>query len=89
MAVQRLSISVTPDLQAQIRDAAAEAGVSVSTWLAQAAERAAKIQAGRRAVREYEYEAEHGPLPEEERREARRFLREAGILPAEDLKAAG
>jgi hypothetical protein len=87
MTVQRLSISVPPDLEAQIRDAAAEAGVSVSTWLAHAAEHAAKTQAGRRAVREYE--AEHGPLPEEERREARRFLREAGILPPEDLKATG
>jgi hypothetical protein len=87
MAVHRLSISVPPELAAQIRDAAAEAGVSVSTWLARAAEHAAKIQAGRRAVREYE--AEHGPLPEAERREARRFLREAGILPPADLKATG
>jgi len=42
MAVHRLSISVPPELVAQIRDAAAEAGVSVSTWLARAAEQAAK-----------------------------------------------
>jgi hypothetical protein len=86
MAVQRLSISVPPELEAQIRAAAQEAGVSVSTWLAQAAEHAAKIQAGQRAIREYE--AEEGPLPEQERQEARRFLREVGILPAEDLRAA-
>ncbi|HKF75911.1 MAG TPA: hypothetical protein VKF59_07190 [Candidatus Dormibacteraeota bacterium] len=87
MTVQRMSISVPPELEAQIRAAAREAGLSVSTWLAQAAEHAAKIQAGRRLIREYE--AEHGPLPQEERQEARRFLREVGILPAEDMRAAG
>lgn len=87
MAVHRLSISVPPELEAQIRAAADEAGVSVSTWLAQAAEHAAKIQAGRRAVEDFE--AEHGTLPEEQRLDARRFLREVGILPADDLRATG
>jgi hypothetical protein len=87
MTVHRLSISVPPELEAQIRAAADEAGVSVSTWLAQAAEHAAKIQAGRRAIEDFE--AEHGKLPEEQRLDARRFLREVGILPADDLGATG
>jgi hypothetical protein len=87
MAVQRLSISVPSELEAQIRAAAAESGVSVSTWLARAAEHAAKLQAGRRAIREYE--AEQGALSEGERMEARRFLRDVGILPAEERRAAG
>jgi hypothetical protein len=47
------------------------------------AEHAAKVQAGQRAIREYE--AESGPLSQEERREARRFLHEVGILPTEGL----
>jgi hypothetical protein len=86
MPVERLSISVPPELEAQIRAAAEESGLSVSTWLAQAAEHAAKLQAGRRAITEYE--AEQGPLPPELRREARQLLREVGILPREDIEAA-
>jgi hypothetical protein len=85
MSVRRLSISVPPEVEQSIRAAAAAAGLPVSAWLVRAAAHAAKIEAGRAAVREFE--AELGPLSEEDRREARRVLVEAGLL--EDVRAAG
>ena len=57
----------------------------VSAWLARAAARAAKIESGRGGVREFE--AEFGPLSDEERRSARRVLADAGLI--EDVRAAG
>lgn len=38
MAVERFSMTMDPDLGAAVRSAAARAGVSVSRWLADAAE---------------------------------------------------
>jgi hypothetical protein len=78
MGVRRLSISLPAEVEESVREAAAEAGLSVSAWLARAAEHAARIEAGRRAVREYE--AEHGPFTQEERDWARRVLEEHGVI---------
>ncbi len=60
MAVEKLSVSFTPGLVAAIRAAAAEEGVSVSMWLAGAAE----AKARRRNLREAldSFAAEHGAL---------------------------
>ena len=77
MGVRRLSISVAPEVEQNIRVAAAGAGLPVSTWLAQVATHAAVLEDGRRAVREYE--SEHGALSEVSRAEARRVLDELGI----------
>lgn len=81
MGVRRLSISVPVEVEESIRGAAAGAGLSVSAWLADVAARAALLEDGRRAVREHE--AEHGSLPPEERRRARRTLDALGVGAAE------
>lgn len=74
MAVRRLSVSLRPEVEERIREAAESAGLSISAWIAQAAERAAIVAAGRRAIRQFE--AEHGPPPEEAIEWADRVLRE-------------
>ena len=78
MGVRRLSISLAAEVEESVREAAAEAGLSVSAWLARAAERAAKLEAGRRAVAEFE--AENGPIPQEARDWARQVLEEHGLV---------
>jgi hypothetical protein len=94
VTVRKLSISVPSEVEETIKAAAAQAGVPVSAWLAEAAvEKAAAARAvaeGRAAARELivEYEAEFGPIPAEARDRARRALAEAGLL-GDELRAAG
>jgi hypothetical protein len=82
-----LSVTFAPELREAVREAADEAGLSLSEWLAQAAE--AKIRADgqarileeaererrRRGLREFpdEYRAEYGAFTEEEMARARRW----------------
>jgi hypothetical protein len=57
MAVRKKrSISMPPDLDAEIAEAAAQAGVSYSAWLADTARREFTIRAGLAAVSEFEHE---------------------------------
>ncbi|MBC6456727.1 hypothetical protein [Actinomadura sp. HBU206391] len=92
MTVQKLSISVPPEIVETIRAAAAEAGKPVSAWLAEAAVEKAHLATlhakGRAAARELvtEYEDERGELPEVSRQRAREFLMEAGPLDDEPLR---
>jgi hypothetical protein len=59
MAVRRKrSISMPPDLDAEIAAAAEQAGMSYSAWLADAARKEFTIRAGLAAVSEFE--REHG-----------------------------
>jgi hypothetical protein len=81
MGVRRLSISLPAGVEESVRQAAEEAGLSVSAWLARAAERAARLEAGRRAISEFE--AEHGPIPQEGLDWADRVLREHGVIGSE------
>jgi hypothetical protein len=61
MAVRKKrSISIPPDLDAEIAAAAHDAGMSYSAWIAQTARKEFIIQAGLDAVSQYE--AEHGPF---------------------------
>lgn len=62
MATEKLSVSFDPDLAAAIRDGAHDAHISVSTWLAQAAE----VKVRQRRLREAldDFAAEHGTLDE-------------------------
>lgn len=85
MNVSRLSVSLPAEVEAAVRTAAEDAGVSVSAWVAEVAERAAKVQQGRRAVDEFE--AEDGRFTEEERRRARSTLKEVGLV--ESIRSAG
>jgi len=69
MAVRKKrSISIPPDLDAEIAAAAQEAGMSYSAWLAQTARKEFTIRAGLEAVSQYE--AEHGPFTPDEVAEA-------------------
>lgn len=68
------SVSLPPDLASAI-DAAAEAsGTSFSGWIAETAAHRLRLEAGRQGVAEWE--AEHGPLSEEELAEGQARARE-------------
>lgn len=69
----KLAITVDPDVHAQVVAAAQEEGISVSAWMTTAARRALRIRDGLAAVAEWE--AENGPLTDEELRAARDRLR--------------
>jgi hypothetical protein len=69
MAVRKKrSISIPPDLDAEIAAAAQDAGMSYSAWVAQTARKEFTIRAGLEAVSQYE--AEHGPFTPDEIAEA-------------------
>lgn len=56
----KLAITVDPDVHAQVMEAAAEEGVSVSAWMTGAARRALLVRDGLAAVAEWV--TEHGAL---------------------------
>jgi len=62
--VDKLSISIDPDLSDAVREAAGRSGMAVSAWLADAARRKLREQ----ALTEFlaEWQAEHGDLTAEE-----------------------
>ena len=65
MAVRKKrSISIPPELDAEIAAAAQAAGMSYSAWLAQTARKEFTIRAGLDAVSQYE--TEHGPFTPDE-----------------------
>ena len=69
MAVRKKrSISIPPELDAEIAAAAEAAGMSYSAWVAQTARKEFVIRAGLEAVSQYE--AEHGPFNPDEIAEA-------------------
>jgi hypothetical protein len=71
----KLAITVDPDVHAQVVAAAREEGISVSAWMTTAARSALRIRDGLAAVAEWE--AEHGPLSDEELQDARRRVMSA------------
>jgi len=91
MAVDRLSVALDANLGADIREAAAARSMSVSAWLASAAQDKLRNQ----RLREFldEWEAEDGPVTDEERAQAQRedaeALAEARREMAEVRAAAG
>ena len=65
MAVRKKrSISIPPELDAEIAAAAQAAGMSYSAWIAQTARKEFTIRAGLEAVSQYE--AEYGPFTPDE-----------------------
>ena len=66
---------MAPDLRAQVLDAAARRGVSVTAWITDAARLALKIRDGLAAVAEWE--TEHGAFTETELKAARKSLASA------------
>jgi hypothetical protein len=65
---KKRSISMPPDLDAEIAAAAAEAGMSYSAWLANTARKEFTIRAGLEAVSQFE--RDHGAFTPEELAEA-------------------
>jgi hypothetical protein len=65
---KKRSISMPPELDAEIAAAAQAAGMSYSAWIAQAARKEFTIRAGLAAVSQYE--AEHGSFTPNEIAEA-------------------
>ncbi len=76
-------MSLSPEAAAAVRKAASDSGMSVSGWVERTVGSIAMRQAGLQAMDEYE--AEHGAFTPEEREQARRTLRELGLL---DVRAA-
>jgi hypothetical protein len=65
---KKRSISIPPELDAEIAAAAQDAGMSYSAWIAQTARKEFIIREGLEAVGQYE--AEHGPFTPDEIAEA-------------------
>lgn len=77
MTVHKISISLDDKAYRAAKAAAKRDGLSLSAWLSRAAMHAATIEDGLQGVAEYE--AEFGPLPEEELRKAAELLDKWGI----------
>ena len=78
--VDKMSISLDPELGDAVRSAAAQAGKPVSSWLAEAA--ASKLRAEALAEFLADWEAEHGVLTAAEIARAERELGLASEEPA-------
>jgi hypothetical protein len=74
---KRISISIEERVLTLAREAAEAEGKSLSAWLSDTAEHAARIQAGLRGVAEFE--AENGAFTEEEIRTADEALDRIGL----------
>ncbi|HEY7145811.1 MAG TPA: hypothetical protein VH637_16340 [Streptosporangiaceae bacterium] len=86
MAVRKKrSISMPPDLDAEIAAAAERAGMSYSAWLADTARKEFTIRAGLTAVREYEQQ--HGAFSPDELAAADEWAAQA--IGRSSQKAAG
>lgn len=72
MSVRKISVALEESTAKAAVDAATRHGVSLSSWLNQAAERALRVEEGLRAVQAWE--AEHGALTDGELAAADRFL---------------
>ena len=72
MSVRKISVALSEDTAKAAAEAAVRHGVSLSSWLNQAAASALRIEAGLRGVQAWE--AEHGALTADELGAADRFL---------------
>ena len=86
---EKRSVSLPPELARAVDEAARAEGTTFSAWLAQTAAHRLKLEAGRRALTEWELE--NGPLTEAElaegRARARASLGRAAADPAERKSA--
>ncbi len=69
VVLEKRSVSQYPNLAAEIDKAAAEAGTAFSGWLAETATHRLRLEEGRKGIQAWE--AENGPLTDEERAEGR------------------
>lgn len=86
MAVRKKrSISIPPELDAEIAAAAQAAGITYSAWVAQTARKEFIIRSGLEAVSQYE--AEHGPFTPDEIARADEWAARV-IQPADTRRSA-
>jgi predicted transcriptional regulator len=78
MTMDRISITVDAELGNAVREAAAAEGVSVSSWASEALAHRVRNHFLREALDVWEAEA--GPLTDEDRAEAKRIFDEAEAL---------
>lgn len=78
MAVHKLSVSLDEEAVRAARAAAEAAGMSLSAWLSRATKETARVEAGLRAVADWE--AEHGAITDEDDRAAHDVLVRAALL---------
>jgi hypothetical protein len=71
MAVEKIAVSMDPELVTEIRCFAEASGENVSRWLADAARRKIRGIAARAALADYE--AEYGRITDEEIAQARKL----------------
>ena len=76
--MDRISITVDAELGRAVREAAAAEGMSVSSWAGEALAQRVRRHLLREALNAWE--AEDGPLSDEDRAEARRVFDEAEAL---------
>jgi cytosine/adenosine deaminase-related metal-dependent hydrolase len=82
VATKKITITLPEEYLEQAKELAKEAGLPLSTWIAQTVEHEARIQAGLAAMRDWE--AEHGAFTEEEHAQAHAELAKADA----ELRAA-
>jgi hypothetical protein len=80
MTADKLAISLPEELAQHVRKQAADEGESVSAWIAEAIEH--KLRNRGLAVLVAEWEAESGPITDEERERAKAFWRGSPSTPA-------
>ena len=79
---EKRSVSLPPELARAVEEAARAEGTTFSAWLAQTAAHRLKLEAGRKALTEWE--GENGPLTEAELAEGRARARASlGRAPAD------
>lgn len=78
MSAEKLSISLEADLAATVREAAGERGVSVSTWLAEAAQ--AQVRQRRLGEALDALDAEFGELTEDEAKQLVRAAHQRSVI---------
>jgi cytosine/adenosine deaminase-related metal-dependent hydrolase len=75
VVTKKITITLPEEYLEQAKQLAEEAGLPLSTWIAQTVEHETRIQAGLAAMREWE--AEHGAFTEEELAQAHAELAKA------------
>jgi hypothetical protein len=86
MTTRKVTITLPEDVLERIRALAAEEGLPLSTYLRGVAEHHARVQDGLAGLREWE--AEEGPLTEEERARARAEIACADAIIVASQKAS-
>jgi predicted transcriptional regulator len=86
--VVRLSISVAPDLDERLREAAARAGQPISAWVADAIEDRLERELHFRAVEDRlrQHDEFFGPVPEEIARQVDEEMLRLGIIDPADIR---